>query len=203
MNQFEETKNVYEQALTVNFPLSYDGWLAVRDDLKAAALYVQFYNAITLAWQKAKSDFTPEEDGVSILMQYLIKNVPIIENSANKYCANYIYTVAYNCMGCLRRIKRDINNHKYTQSNIVCDGDDEYDLFEKIVDENSDPLELSLKRRCSEEIYYIIEKLDSDERSYIDFLLGEKKIGKRIIDKQEELLAGLRKKFINYIDVYL
>lgn len=106
MNQFIETKNMFENAIGVKYPLTYEGWLAVRDELKAAALYVQFFDEITLAWSKAKSNFTSDEDGVSTVMQYLIKNVPIVMNEPKKYNPKYIYRVAYNCMGCLRRVQR-------------------------------------------------------------------------------------------------
>ena len=89
-NQFKETKTMFENTIPVNFPISYEVWISLKDDIKAAALYVNFYDQITLAWQKAKSDFTSDEDGVSTLMQYLIKNVPIIVNDEKKYKPSYI-----------------------------------------------------------------------------------------------------------------
>ena len=202
MNQFVETKRMFESAVGVKYPLSYEGWLAVKDDLKAIALYVQFYDAITLAWAKARSEFTPEEDGVSILMQYLIKNVPIIIGDKKKYNPQYIYRVAYNCMGCLRRVQRDADRYNLTQSNIVGDGDDEFDLFEKIIGEESDLIEYAEKHRYETEIQCIIDALDEDSKKFIEYLLGGKKLGKRVEAKKDTIMAELGIKFAKYRNTY-
>ena len=202
MNQFVETKKMYEAAVGVKYPLSYEGWLAVRDDLKAIALYVQFFDEITLAWLKAKSDFTPDEDGVSTVMQYLIKNVPIIVADRKKYSPQYIYRIAYNCMGCLRRVQREKDHYNLTQSNIVSDCDEEFDLFERIIGEETDLLEYAEKRRCEGEIQYIIETLDEDSKKVVEFLLGGKKLGKRVEARKDAIMADLRIKFAKYRDVY-
>lgn len=202
MNQFVETKRMFESAVGVKYPLSYEGWLAVKDDLKAIALYVQFYDAITLAWTKARSEFTPDEDGVSILMQYLIKNVPIITGDKKKYNSQYIYRVAYNCMGCLRRVQRDADRYNLTQSNIVGDSDDEFDLFEKIIGDESDLVEYAEKRRYETEIQCIIEALDEDSKKLVEYLLGGKKLGKRVEAKKETIMADFRIKFAKYRNTY-
>lgn len=202
MNQFVETKRMFESAVGVKYPLSYEGWLAVKDDLKAVALYVQFYDAITLAWSKARSEFTPDEDGVSILMQYLIKNVPIITSDKKKYNPQYIYRIAYNCMGCLRRVQRDADRYNLTQSNIVGDGDEEFDIFEKIISDEFDLMEYAEKRRYETEIQCIIEVLDDNSKKLVEYLLGGKKLGKRVEVKKDDIMADLRIKFAKYRNTY-
>lgn len=202
MNQFVETKRMFEAAVGVKYPLSYEGWLAIKDNLKAIALYVQFYDSVTLAWTKARSEFTPEEDGVSILMQYLVKNVPIIINDPKKYNSKYIYRVAYNCMGCLRRVQRDADRYNLTQSNITADGDDEFDIFERIIGDESDFIERAERYKYEGEIQCIIEALDSDSKKVVEYLLGGKKLCKRVEAKKENIMADFRIKFAKYRNAY-
>lgn len=202
MNQFVETKKMYEAAVGVKYPLSYEGWLAVKDNLKAVALYVQFYDAITLAWTKARSEFTLEEDGVSVLMQYLIKNVPIIACDKKKYTPKYIYRVAYNCMGCLRRIQRDADRYNLTQSNIIVDGSDEFDLFDRVIGDESDLLDYVKRYRYEAEIQHIIESLDEDAKKVMEYLLGGKTLGKRVEAKKDTIMADLGIKFAKYRSTY-
>ena len=49
-NPFTETKNLFAQYLEYDRPLDFDQWAQVADDQKAAVLYLQFYDQITLAW---------------------------------------------------------------------------------------------------------------------------------------------------------
>lgn len=203
MNQFIETKHRFENAIGVKYPLSYEGWLAIKDDLKAAALYVQFYDQITLAWSRGKSDFTSDEDGVSTVLQYLNKNVPIILNNPNKYTSKYVYRVAYNCMGCLRRVQREINHYNLTMSNITTDSSGkESDLFSTIIDDKSDTFENIEKIKYNAEIYNIIKNLDKTTKRLVEYLLGGRKPGKRIESKMDTILSNLRRTFIDYKDIY-
>ena len=109
MNQFIETRKLFENVIGVKYPLTYEVWLVVRDNLKAAALYVKFFDQITLAWRKTKKPFMEEETAISTLMQYLMKNVDIIKENPKRYTPNYIYRVAFNAFYPLGRIKRDID----------------------------------------------------------------------------------------------
>ena len=83
-NQFRETRKLYINYLQYTKPLSYVEWVALPEDHKAAALFVQYFDQIELAWYKAKSFFTSEEDGVYTVMQYLMKNVDKIIRPAYK-----------------------------------------------------------------------------------------------------------------------
>lgn len=73
---FHDTRVLFIQSLGYKEPLSFEDWKAQPDDLKAAFLFVQFYNEITLAWDKADSlDFGDDTEGVSTVFQYLQKQV--------------------------------------------------------------------------------------------------------------------------------
>lgn len=134
-NAFVETKNCFTSYLGYTTPLSYDQWLAAPDDHKAAILYVQFYEEITLAWYKCKSLYTPEENGVEEMMKYLIKNVPILMENPKRFTSNYMYRVAYNCLYCIcHDIQRDKERFALERSNILVVGDDEVDLFDTTVE---------------------------------------------------------------------
>lgn len=203
MNQFIETRSMFENTLCVDFPLSYEGWLAVRDDLKAAALYVQFYNQITLAWKFAKSDFTSDEDGISTVMQYLIKNVPIIKADSKKYTERYMYRVAYNCMGCLRRVQRESDRYNLTTSNYAVNSEGiELDLFSTMIGEDADILDTLLNNACENEFYMIVETLDDDSKRVIESLLGGRVLGKRLKSKQNEIIEVLKTKFDGFRNTY-
>ncbi len=203
MNQFIKTRNMFENAIGVKYPLTYEGWLAVRDDLKAAALYVNFFDEIKLAWSKAKSDFTSDEDGVSVVMQYLIKNVPIIIDESKRYNPKYIYRIAYNCMGCLRRVKRESDHYNLTTSNYIsdCQGE-ESDLFATMIGDDSDMLETTYKRRYDIEIQQIIDNLDENAKKVIEYMLGSKTLSKRIESNREDVVTYLRAKFAKYRTTY-
>ena len=89
-NAFSETRNLFITSTGYTRPLSYDEWNMVPSEHKAAVLFVQFYDEITLAWYKTKSFFVVEEDGVSTMLQYLMKNVPINENDSKRFKPSYI-----------------------------------------------------------------------------------------------------------------
>lgn len=73
---FHDTRVLFIESLGYTTPLSFNDWKAQPDDLKAAFLFVQFYNEITLAWDKADSlDFGDDTEGVSTVFQYLQKQV--------------------------------------------------------------------------------------------------------------------------------
>lgn len=166
MDAFAKTKEMFMKAVPFNYPISYDTWLSVRDSHKAAVLYVNFYKEICLAWFKAKADFTPDEDGVSTIMQYLIKNVPVIIDDPKRFSPQYIYKVAYNSMGCLRRVISNMNhfNNTVSQYTVGPDGG-EIDLFGAIVDE--DPQFRSSKLQS------ILDSLSDDEIKLVDKLIDK------------------------------
>lgn len=129
MDQFKEAFVRFKDFSGYSEPMSWEDWISVRDqDTQVAILYCQFFNEITLAWYKAKADFVPDEDGLSCVLQYLTKNVPLIVAEENKFNPAYIYRVAYNCMDCLRYVQRDINRHNTETTNVVLYEGEELDL---------------------------------------------------------------------------
>ena len=73
---FYDTRCLYLESTGYTEPLSYEEWAAKPDNLKAAFLYLQFYNEIVLAWTKADClEIGDDTEGVSTILQYLEKQV--------------------------------------------------------------------------------------------------------------------------------
>lgn len=167
---FYATKKLFTEYVDYNTPLSYDDWMTVPENQKAAVLYVQFFEQITLAWYKVRSFYTQEEDGVSTMMQYLHKNVPIIKANSKKFTPQYIYRVAYNCLYCIcHDIKRDRLRWETECSNLVACGDDVLDLFDTVV---SDP-DFVDNYELEDSFWKTIESLGADAQTVVaDILEG-------------------------------
>lgn len=195
------TFNSFRSFLNYTSPLSYDEWSALADDCKAAALYVQFYDQISLAWYKTRSFYTPEEDGVSTCLQYLMKNVPVITEKPERFTASYIYRVAYNCMYCIcHDIKKDRERYELECSNIVVsETGDELDLFDTIVDDED-----ILKEKQREEFWATIEAIGDDAVAVVSRLLGstDKSLPKVSEARREEIMEELKTKLVMYLDVF-
>ena len=105
MTEFKTTYNLFksyvESYISDTKSLDFESWMKLPQDLKAAALFVVFYEQITLAYIKLKTDACSEEECVSEVIRYLLKNVSKIENDPKRYRKSYIYTVAYNCIYCV------------------------------------------------------------------------------------------------------
>lgn len=197
-HEFKEAKERYESAIGKKAPITFDEWFSLPDSHKAAALFINFYNQITLAWTKAKADFTEDEDGLSIVMQYLMKNVPIIESNPNKYSESYIYKVSYNCMSCLRRVKSEIARDKECVSewfmvdsplgNGVKDCISTFDLIG--MDELADKLHLA-----ADLLYDLYGELDAEEKSVINNILKGTRVTKKAKERESEIYTTLRYAF--------
>lgn len=169
-NAFLETKKLFIAHTGYTHPLSYEDWVNVPDDNKAAVLYVQFYDQITLAWYKTKSFFVLEEDGVATMLQYLVKNVPLILDNPNKFTPSYIYRVAYNCLYCISHdIKRDIDRYEKEMSNIVEHGEDTLDLFDTVSGSDNGDFDDVLMRKA---FWETIENMDMKTQKVVNHLLN-------------------------------
>ena len=102
-NDFYVTRDLFREYVRYTNPLSYSEWCNIPDDNKAAVLYLQFFDQITLAWYKMKSVYSVEADGVGEVLQYLQKNVDKIRNDEKRFTPAYIYKVCSNCLYCLCR----------------------------------------------------------------------------------------------------
>lgn len=102
-HQFILTRNMFREYLT-SYPknLTFTEWNQADPDDKAALLYITFYQEVTLAWYNAVVSknvvYISQEDGVSTVLQYLMKNVDKITADENRYSPKYIYTVCYRCL---------------------------------------------------------------------------------------------------------
>lgn len=192
MSEFAKTLELFRNYTHYTTPLSYSDWMAIPEDHKAAVLYVQFYEQITLAWHKVKSFYTLEEDGVETVIQYLIKNVPIIEEDGKRFKSGYIYRVAYNCLYCIcHDYKYERERFENECSNIqVLSDDSVVDLFDTVVDDEG--MELTIFRN---QIWRIVERYaDSDEdiSKFLDKILTTGKVPNTMSAKRREALEELR-----------
>lgn len=219
-NEFYTTRNLFIAYTNYTKPLSYDEWLKSADESKSAILYCQFFEQITLAWYKLKSVYSSESDGVSEVLQYLNKNVPLIEKDPKRFTPNYIYKVSYNCLYCLCR---DPNRYKAAYeneiSNLISSGEDELDLFDTVADEEDyDNFDKDARR---EQFWRIIESQGDDTVVVVAKLLKEdmdwreskirkngsyKRITNRDIEKvsearEHEIILKLRSLLKEYADV--
>lgn len=176
-------------------PLSYEEWLSVDDQYKAAALYVTFFDQITLAWSKAKSFYVLDEDGVSEMMKYLIKNTPIIIADRKKYSPAYIYKVAYNCLYCISRdIKRDRLAYENNVPQYVQFGDDVLDLFDTICD--SDEMQDTISKK---QFWSLVDKQKWDVKAIIVKILEGGSLPAGIpMKRRAEIMEELKETFASY-----
>ena len=143
-------------------------------------------------------------------MQYLIKNVEIIKQNRNRFTPSYIYKIAFNSFCPLGRIQRDIdyyyNEHASEYEKIKNRSDD---MSEEFDPDNGTYTECAFNDRLivtdayfndtrDDDIYYIIESCDEDTKRVIEYLLGGKKLGKKLSAKIPAVIAELRIKLEKY-----
>ena len=182
--------------------------MLIPHNLKAAALYVNFYQEITLAWKKYQLPHIEEETAVSTVIQYLIKNVDIIENDKRRYTPNYIYQLAKNAIYPLGRIQCNIEYYRrrcswydsddaiFTLWTLGDMGDNNFEPWcsEKVVD-NTDVLDQVIERGYSDAFWEVVRNLNDEESDLIDRIVNGRTIGKRLKQREPEILATLRIKF--------
>ena len=185
-NQFQETKDRFLDATAfVRYPLSYDAWMSLSDDLKAAALFVQFYPQMVLAWQKwDKLAYLEEEDAVEIIMQYVLKNVPIIMNQRKRYTQSYMYTVASNALCGFCRVEGRKWYYEAFQSNTFCLDDGEHDMFD-IIEDTVDCFRSSRFRR-------VISAMNDSQKAVVSKLIWGTKLTKEEKKEESEIMNRLK-----------
>lgn len=143
---FYATFKMFRSYLGYQGPLSYELWNALPQESKAAGLFVQFFDTISLAWYKLKTPAAVEEDCVSEVIQYLIKNVSKIEDDEKRYSPKYIYKVAYNSIYCksVDPFNGQTCETSWFTNNIspyiVSDNGDELSLFDIMMDNGEDSI---------------------------------------------------------------
>ena len=169
MSQFRTTRNLYLQSLSeFEFPLTYETWLNADDEYKAVLLFVNFFNEIELAWYKQRFSYVLEEDAVSTVNMYLMKNVDKIKADSKRFTPGYIYRVASNCIYCLREPQVEINRDKFEVSNEVTVGDDVVNLYDLAPSED-DSYEV---QQAKEAVWDIIRKMGPKAEKVVNKLLN-------------------------------
>ena len=169
-SEFYNTYLLYREYIGYKKAFSYKRWMRLPKRFKAAALYVQFYDQITLAWYKVKTKWSIEEEGVETINQYLIKNVKKIEDDPKRFTPAYIYKVAWNCLYCLC-IDPTKNKERYyneTPDSFSVSNDDELSWFD-IVGQHDD-FDKILR---DEELSEFFNSVDEELQCYIAYALGE------------------------------
>lgn len=99
-SQLAQTKQLFRAYLfDYTFPISYEEWYQADEDSKAALLFVNFYKEIALAWSKWTAPYFSQEDGVSIAMQYITKQVDKLMVNPKLFTPQYFYAVLWNAFG--------------------------------------------------------------------------------------------------------
>ena len=193
-NQFAKTKEMFANATsTFAYPLTYETWMSIPKDYKCAALFVNFYYQIVLAWQKQKTYFLEDEDAVSVIIQYLLKNVEKIEADASRFKAAYIFTVSCNAIiGFTRPMNRQ-EYYDYYQSEYFDDNNgEEKSIFDTIAD---DPDSID-----KEHFNTIIASLDDTEFGLAMQIISGKPLSGRQMKKFADAYARLRELFYEFHD---
>lgn len=201
---FHESKKLFRSAINYTKPLTYDDWMNLDPEYKAAALYVQFYDTILLAWYKVKSFYTNSEDGVETVLQYLMKNVPIIEKDPKRFTPAYIYRVAYNCLYCIcHDIKRDKERFEKEVSNIQYNSNnEEFDLFDTVVDTSTTD-EQYAEYIASIKFWNTVDNLGDDVVAYVECILSNKKLPIKLQKQSDAIMEILRTSLAPYMEYFM
>lgn len=211
MCQFTKTYKAFKAATDGYSSETWFDWMLIPGKLKAASLYVHFFPQILLAWKKYELPYIEEETAVSTVIQYIIKNVDIIECDMRRYTPNYMYQITKNAIYPLSRIRRDIDHYhrrcswydvddRLFESWCARDSEGEQLLYvepwrsEKVVD-TTDVLDQIIDRHRSAAFWSIVESLTSEELKFVERVINGVAVGKRLQKKEDEILSSLRSKF--------
>ena len=172
--QFIQTRDMFRDYLS-GYPknLSYAEWIKADADDKAALLYVTFYQEITLAWCNAitsnKVVYVSQEDGVSTVLQYLMKNVDKIADDENRYSPRYIYKVCYNCLLSLATTRGADQKRSICEiSNEYTEGDTLVNLWDLVPSEDDD-IET---QKTKEAVWNIIKHMGPKAEKVVNHLIN-------------------------------
>ena len=192
-NQFQEAKDRFTEATYfVKYPITWDVWMTIDDELKCAALYVNFYEQIIFAWQNCRTYFLEDEECISIIMQYLMKNVEKIKAEPKRYTQGYIYTVAFRCLQGIRRVDGTKRYYDTYQSRYIDTEDGELDLLDTLVDVTDCFKTMRMQRT--------IMGMDDDMKALISHLVFGTRINSKIKKKEDDMIDMLRSQFAEYTD---
>ena len=194
-NQFQMTREMFAEAMTAyQFPMTYEEWMNVPDDYKCAALFINFYDTITLAWQKQKVYFLEDEDAVSMIIQYLLKNVDKIKEDPKRYKEAYIFTVAARAIiGFVRPMARQEYYDNYQGQYFDTPDGGEKDIFEIIEDK--------IDRFDQEKFCTIMANLSGEEFELAMIIISARPLTSREMNKYADVYDKLREAFAEYQEI--
>ena len=200
---FTTTCLMFSNYLGFRNRLSYTDWVSLPKDSKVPALFVGFYDEIKLANFKRHRNYSDDTLSVETVIQYLTKNVPMIEADSSRYNPKYIYRVAYNCIGSLW-CEGSAAHRAYHHSidHYVAGNDDELiSRLDFIPDNANVEIIVELDEELSREAFWrIVDSLDLHTRTFIQNIL----IGtpcRMSQEKRTETLLKLRPLFEKFKDV--
>lgn len=191
--EFYEARRLFINHINYTKPYSYEEWVSLPEDHKTVALYIQYFNEIILAWYKTKSFYASEEEGVETVLQYLNKNVPILEANEKKFNERYIYRVAYNCLYCISHDRLiDKARYELETSNICATSDGEINIFDMVEDGNAS-FEFDLSDRAIRSKFWEIVDSDPDMAALVNNILNGERLGFRG-KRKEAAMENLKSK---------
>ena len=179
--QFIQTRDMFRDYLVgYSKETTYEEWKNAEAVDQVALLYVTFFQQVTLAWYNAITSrgisYVTQEDAISIVLQYLMKNVSKIMEDETKYSSNYIYRVCYNCIGCLPRPEGEKMRDACVISNEYVDGDVTVDLFDLVPSKDDDPETAEIK----EAVWEIIRHMGPNAEKVVNHILNPDETLKRV-----------------------
>ena len=140
--------------------MSYKTWLRKDDSLKASYLFVNFYPAVQNAWNRKKTfRFIDEAEAVSLVLQYLQKNVDKIKHDSKRYTKSYIYTVCVNCMAILHWRKCDRERSEKEGSFVFEQDGQEFDVISICADESEEEYNLPEFEYECESVFDVVSSM--------------------------------------------
>lgn len=207
-NEFSDTYNFFNdtfRGLGVAFPVSLEVWQTIPDDLKSAALFVNFYQQILMAYNRLKTPASVDAECVSEVLMYLQKNVRKIMDDPHRYTPAYIYRVSYNClMGpavLTYTSKTGVNGYFYnTVPNIINGDDGELDLFDAICTDCCDDLTPPERLFDYVALWDIIDGLDEQSKKVVyGFMDGRQRIDGVPAKERRKIVEELKKIFASFV----
>ncbi len=171
--EFYETRKMFRSHLMYDHPYTFDEWNNIPEDLKAAALFVQYFDTILFAYTKAKLSHADEEACVETVLQYLVKNVPIISDNPKKFTPNYIYRISYNCIRCVQYGQVDVDRTQKTTSDIISTDDGDISVYDLHVDTSTEK-EYDLDDKRIKAMFWAAVDSDQDAHDMVEHILNSK-----------------------------
>ena len=195
---FKTTYDLFRSYLDYSKPLSFEEWSEIDDSFKAAALYVQFYKEITLVWIKIGHPCVEPEEVISTILQYLCKQVDIIQDNKSKFYGGYIFRVIYNCVYCLTELTEH-NRSKYRlrweneqSMEITTKDSDTINILDIWCPQDEDMLDVLLK----DKLQAILGQFTDEQLKIVSYI---EKGSPYKLKEQEQMKLYLRKCLFEYI----